>query len=73
MEQLAFILKREIAKTINKVGLEKDQIIAALQNTEIAKRVIKHNEQLNYINTTKKPITSSQLSRCVTDIEWLEN
>ena len=40
VEQLAFILKKEIAKTIIKVGLEKEQIIAALQNTEIAKRVI---------------------------------
>ena len=42
VEQLAYILTKEIAKTIIKVGLEKDQIIAALRKTEIAERVHKH-------------------------------
>ena len=55
VEQLAYILTKEIAKTIIKVGLEKDQIIAALQKTEIAERVNKHYNGLMLTVFTSLP------------------
>ena len=40
VEQLAFILSKEIAKTIIKVGSDENRIFDALRKTEISQRVI---------------------------------
>ena len=54
VEQLAYILTKEIAKTIIKVGLEKDQIVAALRKTEIAERVSYHYYEQRNIGMDEK-------------------
>ena len=48
VEQLAYILEMNIAKSIIKVGLEKCQIIEVLKKTGIAKRVYNLFSKLNF-------------------------